>query len=69
MNNIPKYKKALITALKKVTTDNDFILNAGSAAGQSEEDAKKLIGYIENENPTESEVMIFALEIYYSGKQ
>ena len=69
MKNIPKYKTELINALKKVSNDKEFILSVGSAAGQSEEDSKKLIGYIENENPTESEVMIFALEIYYSGKQ
>lgn len=66
MKNIPKYKQELIKALKKVSTDKDFILNAGSAAGQNEKDAKRLIEYIENEKPTESEATIFALEMYYS---
>ena len=66
MKNMPKYKQELIKVLKEVSTDKDFILSAGSAAGQNEEDAKRLIKYIENEKPTESEVTIFALEMYYS---
>ena len=66
MKNIPKYKQELIKVLKEVSTDKDFILSAGSAARQNEEDAKRLIKYIENEKPTESEVTIFALEMYYS---
>ena len=66
MKNIPRYKQELIKALKEVSADKDFILNAGSAAGQNEEDAKKLIKYIESEKPTESEVTVFALEMYYS---
>lgn len=66
MKNIPKYKQELIKVLKEVSTDKDFILNAVSAAGQNEEDAKRLIKYIENEKPTESEVTFFALEMYYS---
>ena len=40
MKNIPKYKQELIKALKKVSTDKDFILNAGSAAGQNEQYTK-----------------------------
>lgn len=67
--DIAEYKKRLIKSLKTISEDKDFILNAGSAAGGNEEDAMKLIEFIENENPTESEVTIFALEIYYSKKQ
>ena len=65
--NIPKYKQKLIETLKRVSTDKYFILNAVSAAGQNESDAQRVIDYIESENPTEGEVTVFALEMYYGS--
>lgn len=64
--DIPEFKKALKEKLKTISEDKDFILSVGSAAGGTEEDAKKIIKFIEEEKDVSvSDVIAFALSIYY----
>ena len=64
--NIPKFKQNLIEKLKTISEDKDFIISVGSAAGGNEEDAQKVIDFIEKaENAISSDVIAFALQIYY----
>lgn len=39
--NAPKYKKDLIIAIMPISEDRDFLLAIVSAAGQTEQNAKK----------------------------
>ncbi|MGI6721004.1 MAG: hypothetical protein ACOX4I_00380 [Anaerovoracaceae bacterium] len=62
--DIPKFKQELIKKLKTISTSKDFILAVGSAAGQTEEDAQKVIDFITRENPTISDVLLYASGIH-----
>ena len=64
--DIPEFKKQLIEHLKTISDDKEFILSVGSYAGQNEEDARKVIEYIDSiDTPTESDIITYALKIYY----
>lgn len=64
--NAPKYKKDLITAIMPISEDRDFLLAIVSAAGQTEQNAKKKIDFVSTNKPDRDDALIYALEIYYS---
>lgn len=61
--NIPEFKRELIEKLKTISTEQDFILGVGSCAGKTKDEASKVIKFIEEENPTKEDVIIFALGV------
>lgn len=64
--NTPKYKKDLITAIMPISEDRDFLLAIVSAAGQTEQNAKKMMDFVSANNPDRDNALIYALEIYYN---
>ena len=64
--NTPKYKKDLITAIMPISEDRDFLLAIVSAAGQTEQNAKKMIDFVSTNKPDRDDALIYALEIHYS---
>ncbi len=65
-DNIPEFKKRFKRRLKEISDNPEFITGIGSLAGQTEKEVDEMIDYIDsNKDLTESDIVLFAVEISY----
>lgn len=65
MQSTPDFKKRLMEALIKVSTDKAFILIVSDSVGENEEDANKVIDYIRmKKDVSRSDIIELAMSLY-----